>query len=121
MEDKQICVVHLEACEACLNLRSHRLVQMVDLVDYKYAIALPLDRLSYDLLTVPSLITRRGVNEIQARVDGTPDRCDQLRQGQLAVGQIANPKHSGHKTSAPQHTAGMEENIAHGCSLLQSI
>src|SRR5215471_18249310 len=98
MENKQICVVHLEACEACLNLRSHRLVQMVDLVDYKDAIALPLERLSYNLLTVPGLIARSSVNEIQARVDGTPGRCDQLRQRQLAVSQIANPKHSGHKT-----------------------
>src|SRR5262249_50584068 len=90
---------------------------MVDLVDYKDAIALPLERLCYNLLTVPGFITRSSVNEIQARVDGTPDRCDQLRQRQLAVGQIANPQHSGHKTSASQHTAGMEENLAHGCSL----
>src|SRR5262245_57874701 len=67
--DKQVRVVHLQAREARRNLRGHRLVQSVDLIDHEHTIAIPFKRLPYDLLAVPSLVAGGGVNEVEASIE----------------------------------------------------
>src|SRR5262245_66304114 len=74
VEDKQVCVVHLQASEARLNLWGHRLVQIIDFVDHEHAIATSFERLPHDLLAVPGLIAGGGVNEVEAGIKGPPHR-----------------------------------------------
>ena len=101
MKDKQVGVVHLEPCEARLNLGSHRLVQLVDLVDHEHARAGAFERLPHDLLAVPHFVAGSGINEVEASVEGPLDRRDEWLQRQLAVGQVTDPKDRGHKTGTP--------------------
>src|SRR5262245_66553718 len=83
VEDKQVCVVHLQTGEARLNLWGHRLVQTIDLDDHEHAIAIPFERLPYDLLAVPSLIAGSGVNEVETSIEGPPYGGHELLQRQL--------------------------------------
>src|SRR5262249_48380238 len=65
MEDKQVGVIHLETCEARLNLWDYGLLQSVDLVDHEHARTIPFKRLPDDLLAIPLGVAGGSVNKLR--------------------------------------------------------
>lgn len=100
----------LQSCisQAGLNLRNHRLVMVVDLVDDELAVATSFEGRADDLLAVTFLVARSGIDEVQTRIHGPMDGGDATIEWNIPISEVADAECRGLESRSAQFPARWE-------------
>ena len=108
VEDEEVDALEAEAREARRHLRPHGCAQVVDLVDQEDGLAPPPERPADDLLAVAVLVGGRGVDDVEARVEGPDERGHAGLDRHRAVGQVPDPEAGDGEAGRSERATGGE-------------